>query len=204
MIDEKSERTDDAEDMSSAIVSAVEEEERKNDDEDALSRNERRVELTKEEERIQKAKQLKKELRKRELGILRYRWPTVVLFVSGIFAIITQFLAVWTQVSAFYGFNTYWEAFLFNTNIFWLFPMISGIILIVMAFFAYSRPKATYFGVVPAMMMAMAGSMPYFLIELVAVGIPDFANEIVATGTPIEMFVVAILALLAIAIREKE
>ena len=202
MIEENPER--DADEMSDAIISAVKDDQNMSDDEDALSKGERRVELGKEEERILKAKQLKKELRKRELGILRYRWPTTVLVISGIFAIMTQFLAVWNQVSAFYVFNNYWEAFLFSANGFWLFPLISGIILIVIGFFAYTRPKATYFAVIPAMMMAMAGSMVYFLIELVAVGLPDFSNEIIATLAPIEMLVVAVLALLSIAIREKE
>ncbi len=203
MNEENPEREEGASEMSDAIIDAVNEDQA--DFDDVFSRGERKVEKSKEEERIRKAKELKKQLRKRELGILRYRWPTAVLIITGIFSLMTQFLPVWVQdsVNPVYGFNTYLEGFLFNGNGFFLFPLISGIILIAIGFFAYARPRATYWAVGPAMMMAMAGSFVYLLIEVVA-SVPDLQIEISATGTPLQMFVVAVLSLLAIALREKE
>ncbi|MCK5239796.1 MAG: hypothetical protein KAR33_09630 [Candidatus Thorarchaeota archaeon] len=203
MNEEKPDREDDASKMSDAIINAVNED-RADEDDDAFSRRERKVESSKEDERIRKAKELKKQLRKRELGILRYRWPTAVLIMTGIFSIFTQFLPVWIQNTLVYGFDSYWEAFLFNGNVFWLFPIISGIILIVIGYFAYARPRATFWAVGPAMMMAMAGSLVYFLIELAVIANSELMGELLTTGTPMEMLVIAVLSLLAIALREKE
>ncbi len=202
MIEEKPDSQDDASEMSDAIIDAVKED--RADSEDALSKRERKVEMSKEEERIQKAKELKKQLRKRELGILRYRWPAAILIISGVFSIVSEFLDVWNNTQLFYGFNTYWEAFLFSPNVFWLFPLICGCILILIGFFAYARPKFTFLAVIPAMMMTMAGALPYFLIDLVGIANPDAIGDIQATLVPIQMFIVAVLCLLAIAMREKE
>ncbi|MHA1637313.1 MAG: hypothetical protein ACTSUB_04795, partial [Candidatus Thorarchaeota archaeon] len=77
----------DVTDMADAIVDAVEEP--YEEDDDGLTKGERLVEHDKESERIRKAKELKKSLRKRELGFLNYRWPAMVLVLSGL-------LAVWT------------------------------------------------------------------------------------------------------------
>lgn len=205
MFEQSDDREEEAAELSESIVEAVEKDQSKATDEDTLSRREKKIESTKEQERIQKARALKKQLRKRELGILRYRWPAAVLIITGMFSIITQFLPVWVQdeLEPAYGFNTYMEGFFFNGNVFFLFPVISGIILIAIGFFAYTRPKATYWAVAPAMMMAMAGSFVYLLIE-VALSVPGVEVVISATGTPLQMLVTVILSLLAIALREKE
>ncbi|MHA1909616.1 MAG: hypothetical protein ACW98Y_20115 [Candidatus Thorarchaeota archaeon] len=200
MIDERPEHEEDPSEMSDAIIDAVNKE--RVEDDDAFSKPERKVERTKEEERILKAKELKKQLRMRELGILRYRWPTAVLLISGIFSILTEFLDIWVQIpnpDPAYGFDSYWAAFIFNPNVFWLFPIISGSILIVISYFAYTRPKYTFISIIPAMMMAIAGAFPFLLIEI-AFGVV----EIEMTLVPIQMVIVAILSLLAIAMREKE
>ncbi|MFW9850769.1 MAG: hypothetical protein ACFFF4_16705 [Candidatus Thorarchaeota archaeon] len=199
MNEEMPENEDNAADMSDAIVDAVNRD--KEDSDDALSKRERKVEQTKEAERIRKAKELKKQLRKRELGILRYRWPAAILIISGVFSLLNQFLAIWIQdaLDPAYGFNTYMEAFFFNGNVFFLFPIFSGILLILIGYFAYARPRATYWSLAPAMMMAMAGAFPYLLIDIVS-GFVD----IQATMVPIQMIFVAVLCLLAIAMREKE
>ncbi|MFW9920534.1 MAG: hypothetical protein ACFFED_13100 [Candidatus Thorarchaeota archaeon] len=200
--------TGDTTEMAEAIVDAVEEERSTVNDEDALTKMEREVEADKEQERIRRAKELKKQLRRREIGLLYYRWPAAVLILSGILAIATEFLPIWVQEEAVFGFYTFWEGFIVAGSVFWLFPIASGAIMIVLGYFAYARPKTTFLAVIPAMLMAMAGSQVYFLITAAytaaeIAGTPiDFA--FMATGTPLQMIIVALLALLSIAIREKE
>ena len=80
--------------------------------------------------------------------------------------------------------------------------------MIILAYFAYSRPKMTFLAIIPAMLMAMAGSQVYFLVTA-AYTAADIAGtpidfEFMATATPLQMVIVAVLALLAIAVREKE
>lgn len=199
---------DEPQEMADAILDAVEEEQSSSDDVDALSKVEREVEADKEEERIRRAKELRKQLRKREIGLLYYRWPAAVLVLSGVLAIFTEFLPIWVQEEEVFGFYTFWEGFIQAGSIFWLFPIASGAIMMILGYFAYARPKATFLAVIPAMLMAMAGSQVYFLVTAAytaaeIAGTPiDF--EFIATATPLQMIIVALLALLAIAIREKE
>ncbi len=201
---------EEADELAEAIVEAVEDERSTLEDEDAFSKKERQAELDKEQERIRRAKELRKQLRRRELGLLYYRWPAAVLLLSGILAIFTEFLVIWVQEEPVYGFNSFWEAFVSTTpsSIFWLFPLISGVVMITLAFFAYSRPKTTFVAIIPAMMMVMSGSQVYFLVTAAhtaayLAGVP-IEFYFAATGTPIQMVVVGLLGLLAIAIREKE
>ncbi|MHA1903245.1 MAG: hypothetical protein ACXADL_01340 [Candidatus Thorarchaeota archaeon] len=193
---------DEASEIADEIIDAIE-----NDiesTEDGLTKKERQIELDKETERIRKAKELKKQLRQRELGFLNYRWPAVVLILAGVLAIWTEFNTVWVQNEIVYGFNTFLEGFLFNGSIFFLFPIISGVILAVLGVFAYRNPKATYLSVVPAMLMAMAGAQVYFLVTAAVTADPSLDGQILATGTPFTMFIIALLGIMSFLIREKE
>ncbi|MHA1935604.1 MAG: hypothetical protein ACW97A_09995 [Candidatus Thorarchaeota archaeon] len=193
---------DDAFKMADEIVDVIE-----NDlesSEDGLTKRERKIEVDKEAERIRKAKELKKQLRQRELGFLNYRWPAVVLILAGVLAIWTEFNTVWVQHEIVYGFNTFLEGFLFNGSIFFLFPIISGVILTVLGVFAYRNPKATYLSAVPAMLMAMAGAQVYFLVTAAVTADPSLDGQILATGTPFTMFIIALLGIMSYLIREKE
>jgi hypothetical protein len=53
------------------------------------------------------------------------------------------------------------------------------------------------------MLMAMAGIMVYFLVTFAVSADPSLDGLILATGGPIGMLTVAVLCLLAVAIREK-
>ena len=110
MFDEES-NDEQPEKMADEIIDAVKEDPDMDDDEDALSPRERQVEIDKEQERIRRAQELKKQLRKRELGILTYRWPAVVLILSGIMAIFTQFQQVMVHPPGI-GFDTFIDAIL--------------------------------------------------------------------------------------------
>lgn len=210
MTDEEPSPDNQTDKMASEIIKAVKDEQAATDHEEALSNAEAEVEKGKERERIRKAKELRKQMRKREIGFLNYRWPAAVLFLSGILAITTEFLTVWVQEEPVYSFYTFWEAFTnpASISIFWIFPIIAGILMMVLSYFAYSRPRATYWAVIPAMLMAMAGLYVYFLVTYAytaaeIAGVPiDFTFS--ATGIPLTMVIVALLAILSIAIREKE
>ncbi|MHA2240780.1 MAG: hypothetical protein ACXACE_04165 [Candidatus Thorarchaeota archaeon] len=202
MEEDKPMNEDEASEIADEIIDAIE-----NDiesTEDGLTKKERQIELDKETERIRKAKELKKQLRQRELGFLNYRWPAVVLILAGVLAIWTEFNTVWVQNEIVYGFNTFLEGFLFNGSIFFLFPIISGVILAVLGVFAYRNPKATYLSVVPAMLMAMAGAQVYFLVTAAVTADPSLDGQILATGTPFTMFIIALLGIMSFLIREKE
>ncbi|MFX0107822.1 MAG: hypothetical protein ACFE7R_06045, partial [Candidatus Hodarchaeota archaeon] len=184
--------------MASEIIDAAQEEEQ----DDGLTKGEREIESKKEAERIRKAKKLRKQLRKRELGLLQYKWPAAMLILTGILAIWTEFVVIWTQNPVVYGFDTFWGGFTFSGNVFFLFPAISGIILIVSGYLAYSNPKATFLSIIPSMMMSMAGGQIYFLISVVTMANEDI--ELVPTGAPVTMFIVGLVALLSIFLRERE
>ncbi|MEE8182072.1 MAG: hypothetical protein V3T87_02035 [Candidatus Thorarchaeota archaeon] len=192
----------DPEGMAEEIADAVFEESEE-DAEDGLTRKERDVEKNKEEERARKARILKRQLRKRELGVLHYRWPAVILITSGLLAIWTQFVAVMVHPPEV-GFDTYFEVFVSSGGLFFLFPTLAGIILIISGVIAYNDPRAPYLSVIPAMMMVMAGAMVYFLVSFAVTADPNMEGHVFATGVPISMFIIAIAALLSIAMREKE
>ncbi len=195
---------DDSLDMASEIMDAVDEEEV---EDDGLTDRERKIEREKEEERVRKAKELRKQLRKRELGLLHYRWPALTLIMAGIMAIWTEFLVVMNHEPGV-GFDTYWEVFTVGVhgqppyNGFFIFPLVAGGMLVVFGILAYSNPKATYLSVIPAMMMAMAGMSVFFFVSVALQGVPD--AQISSTGVPFTMIIVGVLALISIALKEKE
>jgi len=194
--------SNDPENMAEEIVDAVFEESEE-DIEDGLTRKEKEVEKKKEEERARKARNLKRQLRKRELGVLHYRWPAVILVISGLLAISTEFLAVMVHPPEV-GFDTYFEVVVLTGNTFFLFPILAGILLIISGVLAYNYPRAPYISIIPAMMMVMAGAMVYFLVSFAVTVDPDLEGQVLATGVPITMFIIAIVALFSIALREKE
>ncbi|MFW9804392.1 MAG: hypothetical protein ACFFFC_17170 [Candidatus Thorarchaeota archaeon] len=189
--------------LASEIIDAVEED---MDEEDALAKRERKIEDKIEEERRKKAKELKKQLRRKELGLLQYKWPALVLGLTGILSIWTEFLVVMYHDPGI-GFDTFWEVFLFGSgslqayNIFFIFPLISGAILFALGYFAYANPKATYLSVFPAMMMAMSGMNVYFWISVALQAFPS--ASVSATATPMTMLLIGVLSLLSILLRER-
>ena len=190
------------EEMAEEIADAVFEESEM-DAEDGLTRKEKEVEKNKEEERARKARILKRQLRKRELGVLHYRWPAIILVIAGLLAISTEFLPVMVHPPEV-GFDTYFEVFMSTGGLFFLFPVLAGIILIISGVIAYNNPRAPYLSIIPAMMMTMAGAMVYFLVSFAVTFDPNMEGQVFATGVPISMFIIAIAALLSIAMREKE
>jgi hypothetical protein len=194
---EKSDDESTSDEIASEIIDAVQEDQ---DDEDALTKGERKIERQKEAERVRKAKELKKQLRRKELGLLQYRWPAIVLMLTGVLSIWTEFSVVMIHDPGI-GFDTFWSALFLSGNPFFLFPITAGGLLIVLGYFAYSNPKATYISVIPAMMMAMAGMNVYFLISFGLQVNPDAL--LTSTGTPLTMLLTGLLSLLSILLREK-
>ncbi|TET13752.1 MAG: hypothetical protein E3J82_02640 [Candidatus Thorarchaeota archaeon] len=194
--------SNDPEGMAEEIADAVFEESDE-DAEDGLTRKEKEVEKKKEEERVRKARILRRQLRKRELGVLHYRWPAAMLIISGLLAIWTEFVAVMVHPPEV-GFDTYFEVFISTGGLFFLFPALAGIILIISGVVAYNNPRAPYLSVIPAMMMVMAGAMVYFLVSFAVTVDPNMEGQVFATGVPITMFIIGVTALLSIAMREKE
>ncbi len=194
--------SNDPEDMAEEIADAVFEDSGE-DVEDGLTRKERELEKKKGDERTRKARKLKKQLRKRELGVLHYRWPAAILVISGLLAIWTEFLVVMVHPPEV-GFGTFFEVVLLTGNPFFLFPILAGILLIISGVLAYNYPRAPYVSIIPAMMMVMAGAMVYFLVSFAIAANPDMEGQVLATGVPVTMFIIAIVALISIALREKE
>ncbi|MHA2302026.1 MAG: hypothetical protein ACXACD_13855 [Candidatus Thorarchaeota archaeon] len=192
-----------SDELASELIDAVGEDQ---NEDDALTKRERKVEKEKEEERIRKAKELKKQLRRKELGLLQYRWPAIVLLLTGILSIWTEFSDVMYHDPGM-GFDTFWGVFVNGSgtlqafNIFFIFPLISGSILVVLAYFAYSNPKATFLSVFPALMMAMSGMNVYFWISVALQAFPS--ASIGPTGTPMTMLLTGVLSLLSILLRER-
>ena len=192
-----------SEELASEIIDAVEDD---LDEGDALTQAERKIEDKKEEERKRKAKELRKQLRRKELGLLQYRWPAIVLGLSGILSIWTEFLVVMYHDPGI-GIDTFWDVFLYGAgslqayNIFFIFPLISGGILFVLGYFAYTNPKATYLSVFPAMMMAMSGMNVYYWISFFLELFPS--ASLGPTSTPLTMLFTGVLSLLSILLRER-
>lgn len=208
MNNEEADQSDDAIEKAKEIVEAVSDETKTEEADDGLTEPERIVEQKKESERIKKARELKKQLRKRELGLIHYRWPAAVLILGALMAILTEFLVV-MEHEAGIGFDTFFEEAMrqivqgaIGPFIFFIFPIISGTLMIFVGILAYNNPRASYLSIIPAAMMAMAGMNVYFWISFGRMANPD--AELAATGTPLTMLVVAVLCLLAIGMKEKE
>ncbi|RDE11590.1 MAG: hypothetical protein C4K49_11665 [Candidatus Thorarchaeota archaeon] len=190
---------DESSQMAEEIAHSVEPETAIEDD--GLTRRERVIVKSKEEERIRKARELKKQLRKRELGIVRYRWPALTLILSGVLSIWTEFLAVMVHPPDA-GFDSFFEAtFSQYGGGFFLFPAIAGAIMVVCGVLAYTKPKTTFLSVIPAMMMAMAGMYVFFLISI---GQQLDPTGYSVTATPFTMLLIALISLISIMLREKE
>jgi hypothetical protein len=202
MAEEKDKTTpvpDDSSRMAEEITRSVDEEKASQDD--GLTLRERSIAKSKEEERIRKARELKKQLRKRELGIVRYRWPAITLLLSGVLSVWTEFLAVMVHPPDA-GFDSFFDATLSQYGGgFFLFPAIAGAIMILCGVFAYTNPRATFFSVFPAMMMAMAGMYVFFL---TSIGQQLDPTGYSVTGTPFTMLLIALLSIMSILLREKE
>jgi len=195
----------DSTDMAEDLVDAIDDDAGSNDD--GLTQRERRIESGRASEREKKADELKKQLRKRSLGMLNFRWSMYMLYLGGILAIITNFLPVMTRtgaVPAEIGFSTFIDAFTRTGGAIYLFPIVAGAIMIIIGYFAYTESKYTWVSLIPAIMLAMAGGTVYFLITFAVDNQPWLTSRIYANFIPLVMFIAASLNLLAIFLKEKE
>ena len=196
-----------SEDMAEDLIDAIDDVSDEDDVGDGLPKKEREIDVSRESERQRKAQELRKQLRRRQLGILTYRWPAFVLIVGGFLAITTEFLQVIIRepgVPPEVGFNTFIDALLRSGGVIYLFPVIGGVFMIVLSYFAYKNPRATWLALIPAAMLAMAGSTVYFLVTFAVTADPTLEGLIYASPTPISMIIAAVVALLAVALKEKE
>ena len=76
--------------------------------------------------------------------------------------------------------------------------------MIVLSYFAYSTPKYTWLALIPAMMLAWSGGTVLFLITFSVTAQPWLTNEIYASFGPYLMFVLTIVNIIAIIVREYE
>jgi len=194
-------------DIAEDLVDAIDEEAGPDEARDGLTQRERQIESKRMSERERKAEELRKQLRKRSLGLLNYRWPAVILVFSGIMAIMSNFLQVMTRLEGVppeVGFNTFIDAYILSGGVIYLFPIVAGSFMIVLSYFSYTNPKATWLALIPAMMLFMAGGSVYFLVTFAVSFQPELTGLIYATGVPISMIIAGGIALLAIYMREKE
>jgi ATP/ADP translocase len=197
-----------SEEMAEELVDALDEGADVEDDVgDGLTQRERHIQSSRERERLKKAQELRKQLRKRQLGILKYKWPAVLLILAGILSISTEFLQIMTRDEAVpteVGFYNFFEAFQKTLGAIYLFPLIAGGIMIILSYYAYTRPKWTWLALIPALMMLMSGGTVYFLITFAVTADPSLTDHIYATGVPLSMFIAALVAFIAIWMRERE
>ena len=194
-------------DMAEDLIDAVDEDVDEDEVSDGLTKKEREIEISREAERQRKAQELKKQLRKKQLGILTYRWSAFVLILGGLLAISTEFLEVMVRGSGVppeVGFGTFVEAFSRTTGVIYLFPVIAGAFMILLSYFSYRNPRATWLALIPTAMLVMAGGTVYFLIEFAIAADPSLEGLLYATPAPLSMIIAGIIALLAIALKEKE
>ncbi len=202
----ESDLPDDAEEMADEIVNAVEEQD---ETDDALTSAEREIERKKEIERVRKARELKRQLRKRELGLLSYRWPALILIVAGALSIWTEFLDVMVHPDGL-GYDSFWQMFNLrpeiNVKFYFFIPVIAGALFILCGIVAYRDPRGAFTAILPSLMMIMVGANVYFQVTFLV----TFAYEsgldvtLYATGAPLTMLICGLLGFLALAMREKE
>ena len=197
----------DSEEMADKLIDAIDEE-ADSDAVDGLTKREREIEVGRDSERQRKAQELKKQLRKRQLGLINYRWPALVLILGGIMAITSEFLKVMERdpivIPPEVGFDTFVEAFMRTGGLVYIFPVISGAFMIILGYFAYSNPRATWLALIPAVLLIMSGGTVYFLITLGVTAQPEFSGFIYATPVALTMLIAGVVALLAIAMKEAE
>ena len=185
-----------SEDMADEIIDvAVDDEE-----DDALTKGEREVEKNKEKERIKKARELRKQLRKRELGLLRFRWPAVILIFAGVLAIMSEFLQVMVRPEGI-GYDSFFQGFIDHGGPFFLFPIIGGVGFILCGIIGYRDTRGTLLSLIPAMIMTMAAMTTLMLITFAVTADPSVV--IYATTIPYSMLITAFLSILAILMRER-
>jgi len=193
--------------MAEDLVDAIDNEADQEDVEDGLTKRERSIEVSRTSERERKAQKLKKQLRKRSLGMLNFRWPMYILIIGGILAIITNFLQIMVRTSVVppeIGFYNFIEAFSRTGGAIYLFPIVAGVIMIILGYFAYTTPKYAWVALIPTIMLGMAGGTVYFLITFAVNNQPELTGEIYASIIPLVMFLAAGLNLVAIAVKETE
>ena len=197
----------DSEEMADELIDAIDEE-ADSDAVDGLTKREREIEVGRDSERQRKAQELKKQLRKRQLGLINYRWPALVLILGGIMAITSEFLKVMERdpvvIPPEVGFDTFVEAFIRTGGIIYIFPVISGVFMIILSYFAYSNPRATWLAIIPALLLIMSGGIVYFLITLGVTAQPQYTGFIFATPVALTMLIAGVVALLAVAMKEAE
>ncbi|MGY5864752.1 MAG: hypothetical protein RTV41_09120 [Candidatus Thorarchaeota archaeon] len=197
----------DSEEMADELIDAIDDE-ADSDAVDGLTKRERDIEVGHESERQRKAKELKKQLRKRQLGLVNYRWPALILILGGIMAISTQFLTAMfrdpVEIPPEVGFDNFVEAFLRTGGVIYIFPVIAGAFMIGLSYFAYSNPKATWLAIIPALLILMSGATVYFLVTFAVTVQPLYVDFIYATPVALTMMIAGIVSLLAIAMRERE
>ena len=197
----------DSEEMADELIDAIDDE-ADSDSVDGLTKRERDIEVGQESERQRKAKELKKQLRKRQLGLINYRWPALVLILGGIMAISSEFLTVMfrdpVEIPPEVGFDTFVEAFSRTGGVIYIFPIIGGVFMIGLSYFAYSNPRATWLAIIPALLLFMSGGTVYFLITFAVTAQPLYADFIYATPIALTMLIAGIVPLLAIAMKETE
>jgi hypothetical protein len=196
-----------SDDMAEDLVDAVDDEAEDKAVNDGLTEKEREIEVSRESERQRKAQELRKQLRRRQLGVLTYRWPAITLILGGVLAISTEFLKVMNReagVPPEVGFDTFPEAFMRTGGVFYLFPLIAGVFMIILSYFSYRNPRYTWLALIPAALMAMAGGTVFFLVTFAVTVDPSLEGLIYASPAVITMFIAAVIALLAIALKEKE
>ncbi len=189
---------DTAEEMAEEIVRAVSSEDQGKGD--GLTEREREIELRREEERRRKGEELRKRLKARGVGIVTYRWPAFILLVAAMLSVWSEFSVVMVHPPGV-GFDTFYEVFVSTGSPFFVLPLVAGGLFVVLAVLAYRDPRATYLSLIPGLMTAMGGSAVYYLVSFANSVSPDVG--VYATGTPLTMYLVAALSLLAIAMRER-
>ena len=197
----------DSTEMAEDLVDAIDDEADTDVVGDGLTKRERNIEVSRVSERERKAEELKKQLRKRSLGMLNYRWAAGLLIIGGILAIISNFMQAMTRGSIVppeVGFDTFWSGFLTWGGVYFILPIISGVFMIILAYFAYTTPKYTWLALIPGMILAMAGLFVYFLITFAVTYQPELTDELYAAFAPIIMIVAAVFNLAAIALKERE
>ncbi|MFW9834566.1 MAG: hypothetical protein ACFFEK_11260 [Candidatus Thorarchaeota archaeon] len=195
-----------SEDMAEDLIDAIDDD-AKDETDDGLTKKEREIEISRESERQKKAHELRKQLRKRQLGLLTYKWPAIVLILGGIMAIITEFLDVMVRkpgVPPEVGFSNFVEALTRTGGVIYVFPLIAGVFMIILSYFAYSNPRATWLALIPAAMLGMSGGTVYFLITFAVTADPSLEGLLYASPVALSMIIAGVIALLAIAMKEKE
>ncbi|MEM2142904.1 MAG: hypothetical protein QXS20_08750 [Candidatus Thorarchaeota archaeon] len=152
-------------------------------------------------ERERKKKELMARLKSKGLGPVHYRWAPSVLVMAGILAIWTNFLVVMEHPPDV-GFDTFWDAYNMTGNVFFLFPLLSGATMMVIAIFAYWEPRFTFLSLVPSAMLGMCTSTVYYLVSFALYADPS--SGVAATGTPIGMAMASLCSVLAIGLRDRE